>query len=110
MFSIFKGFAKRAENKFGFKIKKIRSDIGSEFENSIIEYYCDEKGIKQDISAKYTPQQNRVIERKNQTLIDMARSSFWNIIFLTVFDRSNQHCLSCFKWIILSLIVKENSI
>jgi hypothetical protein len=72
VFSIFKGFAKRAENEFDFKIEKIRSDNGSEFKNSRIEDYCDEKGIKH--------------ERKNQTLIDMARSmlleynisdSFW---------------------------------
>jgi transposase InsO family protein len=74
VFSIFKGFAKRAENEFDFKIKKIRSDNGSEFKNSKIEDYCDQKGVKHDFSAKYTPQQNRVVERKNQTLIDMTRS------------------------------------
>jgi transposase InsO family protein len=99
MFSIFKGFAKRAENEFGFKIKKIRSDIGSEFENSIIVYYCDEKGIKQDISAKYTPQQNRVVKRKNRTLIDMTRSmlseynvsdSFWVKAINTACHASNR--------------------
>jgi transposase InsO family protein len=36
VFSIFKDFAKRAENEFDFKIKKIRSDNGSEFKNSRI--------------------------------------------------------------------------
>jgi transposase InsO family protein len=86
MFSIFKGIAKRAENKFDFKIKKIRSDNGSEFKNSKIKDYCDEKGIKYEFSTKYTPQQNGVVERKNWTLIDVARSmlskyndsdSFW---------------------------------
>jgi transposase InsO family protein len=74
VFFILKGFAKRAENKFNFKIKKIRSDNGSEFKNSKIEDYCDEKGIKHEFLAKYTPQQNGVVERKNQTLIDMTRS------------------------------------
>jgi hypothetical protein len=74
VFSIFKGFAKRAENEFDFKIKKIRSDNDSEFKTSRIEDYCDEKGIKHEFSNKYTPQQNRVVERNNQTLIDMARS------------------------------------
>jgi hypothetical protein len=73
VFSIFKGFAKRAKNKFDFKIKKIRSDNGSKFKNSKIEDSCDKKGIKHNFSAKYTPQQN-VVERKNQTLIGMARS------------------------------------
>jgi transposase InsO family protein len=56
VFSMFKGFSKRAENKFDFKIKKVRSDNGSEFKNSKIEDYCDEKGIKHEFSAKYTPQ------------------------------------------------------
>jgi transposase InsO family protein len=58
VFSIFKGFTKRAENKFDFKIKKIRSDNDSEFKNSKIEDYCDEEGAKNEFSAKYTPQQN----------------------------------------------------
>jgi transposase InsO family protein len=73
MFSIFKGFAKRAENEFDFKVQKIRSDNGSEFKNSRIEDYYDEKGVKHKFSAKYTPEQNGVVERKNRTLIDMAR-------------------------------------
>jgi transposase InsO family protein len=86
VFSIFKGFPKRTENEFNFKIKKIMSDNSFEFKNSKIEYYCDEKGIKHEFLANYTPQQNGVVERKNQTLIDMARSillehnvldSFW---------------------------------
>jgi transposase InsO family protein len=71
--SIFKGFAKRDKNEFDFKVKKIRSDNSSKFKNSRIEDYCDENGIKHEFSAKYTPQQNGVVERKNQTLIDMAR-------------------------------------
>jgi hypothetical protein len=32
------------------------------------------EGIKNGFSAKHTPEQNGVIERKNRTLIDMARS------------------------------------
>jgi transposase InsO family protein len=58
VFSIFKGFAKRAENEFDFKIKKIRSDNDSEFKNSRIEDYCNEQGIKHEFLAKYTRQQN----------------------------------------------------
>jgi hypothetical protein len=76
VFSIFKGFAKRVEIEFYFKIKKIRSDNGSELKNSRIEDYCDEKGVKHEFLAKYTPQQNRVVERKNQTLIDDKINAF----------------------------------
>jgi hypothetical protein len=34
----------------------------------------DEEGIKYEFSAPYAPQQNGVAERKNRTLIEMARS------------------------------------
>jgi hypothetical protein len=99
VFSIFKGFAKRAENEFDFKIKKIRSDNDSEFKNSKIEDYCDEKGVKHEFSANYTMQQNGVAERKNQTLIDMTRSmlseynvsdSFWAEAINTACHASNR--------------------
>jgi hypothetical protein len=70
----FKSFAILAQNQFDFDIKKVRSDNGSEFKNARIDEYCDDKGIKHEFSSKYTPEQNRIIERKNRTLIDMARS------------------------------------
>jgi transposase InsO family protein len=55
-------------------VKKIRSDNGSEFKNLQVEEYLEEGGIKHEFSAPYTPQQNGVVERKNRTLIDMART------------------------------------
>jgi hypothetical protein len=70
----FKKFAKRAQNEFEVKIKNIRSDNGKEFDNTNIEAYCDEVGIKHEVSATYTPQQNGVVERKNRTLITLART------------------------------------
>jgi len=72
--SIFKKFAKNAQNQFDVKIKKIRSDNGKEFDNTNIEEYCDEVGIKHEFSSTYTPKQNGVVERKNQTLITLART------------------------------------
>jgi hypothetical protein len=54
-------------------VKKIRSDNGSEFKNLQVEEYLEEEGVKHEFSAPYTPQQNGVVERKNRTLIDMAR-------------------------------------
>ena len=85
----FKKFVIRAENEFELKLKKVRSDNGSEFNNTKVEDFCDEKGIKHEFSTKYTPEQNGLVERKNRTLIDMARSmlseynvsdSFWALI------------------------------
>jgi transposase InsO family protein len=69
-----KGFLRRAQNEFGLRIKKIRSDNGTEFKNSQIEGFLEEEGIKHELSSLYTPQQNGVVERKNRTLLDMART------------------------------------
>jgi hypothetical protein len=55
-------------------VKKIRSNNGSEFKNLQVEEFLEEEGIKHEFSAPYTPQQNGVVERKNRTLIDMART------------------------------------
>ena len=48
--SCFKKFAKRAQNEFEVKFKKIRSDNGKEFDNTNIEAYYDEVGIKHEVS------------------------------------------------------------
>jgi hypothetical protein len=65
---------RRAQNEFGLRIKKIRSDNGTEFKNSQIEGFLEEEGIKHEFSSPYTPQQNGVVERKNRTVLDMART------------------------------------
>ena len=56
------------------KIKHIRSDNGTEFKNSGLDDYLDELGITHELTAPYTPQQNGVVERKNRTLAEMART------------------------------------
>jgi hypothetical protein len=69
-----KGFLRRAQNEFGLRIKNIRSDNGTKFKNSQIERFLEEEAIKHEFSSPYTPQQNGVVERKNRTLLDMART------------------------------------
>jgi transposase InsO family protein len=53
---ILKGFLRRAQNEFDLRIKKIRSDNGTEFKNSQIEGFLEEEGIKNKFSSPYTPQ------------------------------------------------------
>ena len=65
---------RQAQNEFGLRIKKIRSDNGTEFKNSQIEGSLEDEGIKHEFSSPYTPQQNGVVDRKNRTLLDMART------------------------------------
>jgi hypothetical protein len=53
---VLKKFLKRAQNKFDVKVKRIRSDNGTEFKNTQMEVYLDEECIKLEFSALYTPQ------------------------------------------------------
>jgi transposase InsO family protein len=51
----------------------IRSDNGTEFRNASFDEFCLEHGIDQQFSTLRVPQQNGVVERKNCTLVEMAR-------------------------------------
>jgi hypothetical protein len=53
---VLKIFLRRAQNEFDAKIKKIRSDNGTEFKNTQVEDFLDEEGIKHEFSTPYTPQ------------------------------------------------------
>lgn len=56
------------------KIKCLRSDNGGEFTSNEFNNYCHEHGIRRQFSATRTPQQNREKERKNMTVLEMART------------------------------------
>jgi transposase InsO family protein len=90
---------RRVKNEFEQKLKKVRSDNGSEFKNTNVEEFCDEKGINHLFSTTYTLEQNGVVERKNRTLIEMSRSmldeykvldSFWDEAINTACHASNR--------------------
>ncbi|GKE37987.1 retrovirus-related pol polyprotein from transposon TNT 1-94, partial [Tanacetum coccineum] len=61
-------FIKMVENQNDVKAKQIRTDNGTEFKNSELESFCDEKGISQNFTSPYTPEQNGVAERNNRTV------------------------------------------
>nr|GFC45414.1 ribonuclease H-like domain-containing protein [Tanacetum cinerariifolium] len=56
------------------RVKCIRCDNGTEFKNANLIALCATKWIKRDYSNARTPQQNGVSERKNRTLIEVART------------------------------------
>ncbi|GJV54288.1 ribonuclease H-like domain-containing protein [Tanacetum coccineum] len=62
------------ENLIDLKVKVIRCDNGTEFKNRVMNQFCEMKGIKREFSVSRTPQQNKVAERKNRTLIEAART------------------------------------
>ncbi|KAG6520427.1 hypothetical protein ZIOFF_017482 [Zingiber officinale] len=85
-FPKFLEFKRLVENQCGRKIKILRTDRGGEFIGNAFMDYCKEKGIQRQLTVRYSPQQNGVAERKNRTIVEMARSmmagkglpkSFW---------------------------------
>jgi hypothetical protein len=73
-FSCFQTFKESTENECDMKIKCLRSDNGGEFVSKEFNRYCDENGIRRHFSVIETPQQNGVVERKNRTVMEMART------------------------------------
>nr|GEY29406.1 hypothetical protein [Tanacetum cinerariifolium] len=82
---ILKSFITKIENLVDKKVKIIRCDNGTEFKNSVMNEFCVEKGIKREYSVARTPQQNRVAERRNKTLIKVARTMLANSKLPTTF-------------------------
>lgn len=73
-FHHFKLFHAMVERQTGKKLKAVRSDRGGEFTSLEFQKYCEGWGIKRELTVPYTPQQNGVVEHKNMTVVEMARS------------------------------------
>ncbi|GJX63931.1 putative ribonuclease H-like domain-containing protein [Tanacetum coccineum] len=71
---ILKTFITEIENQLDHKVKVIRCDNGTEFKNSVMNQFCEMKGIKREFSVARIPQQNGVAKRRNRTLIEAART------------------------------------
>ncbi|GJZ91728.1 retrotransposon protein, putative, ty1-copia subclass, partial [Tanacetum coccineum] len=72
-FGKFKKWKQLVENKTGRTVKKLRTDNGLEFCNQEFEQLCIESGIFRHLTVTGTPQQNRVVECMNITLMDKVR-------------------------------------
>jgi transposase InsO family protein len=73
-FSKFKEFRALVEKQSGKSVKILRSDGGGEYDSNEFTDYCKQHGIARQYTTRYTPQQNGVAERKNRTIMNMARS------------------------------------
>nr|GEW16854.1 retrovirus-related Pol polyprotein from transposon TNT 1-94 [Tanacetum cinerariifolium] len=52
----------------------IRTDNGTEFKNQVLRENFDTVGISHQMSSVRTPQQNGVVERRNRTLVEAAKT------------------------------------
>nr|GEU81333.1 retrovirus-related Pol polyprotein from transposon TNT 1-94 [Tanacetum cinerariifolium] len=71
---IIKKFIAQAQLNYKAKVFKIRTDNGTEFKNATLKAHYEKLGIMQQFSTAHTPQQNRVVERHNRTLVEAART------------------------------------
>lgn len=73
-FENFKKFKPLVENESGRKIKSLYSDRDGEFLSKEFNIFCDENRIHRKLTAPYTPKKNGVANRKNRSVVEMARS------------------------------------
>ncbi|GKB75637.1 putative ribonuclease H-like domain-containing protein [Tanacetum coccineum] len=94
---ILKSFITGIENLVDHKVKVIRCDNGTEFKNKEMNQFCEMKGILRQYSVVRTPQQNRVAERRNKTLIEDARTMLADSKLPTTFwaEAVNTACYVC---------------
>ncbi|KAL4290711.1 hypothetical protein GQ457_14G023780 [Hibiscus cannabinus] len=70
---VFWKFKKMVENQSGYKIQALRSDNGKEYTSTKFDLFCEEAGIEHQLTVPYTPEQNGVSERRNRSIMEMAR-------------------------------------
>ena len=70
----FKSFKALVEKEAGISIKVLRTDRSGEYNSEEFGDFCDKQGIRRQLTATYTPQQNGVYERRNRTILNMVQS------------------------------------
>ncbi|MCO5549956.1 hypothetical protein L7F22_003433 [Adiantum nelumboides] len=73
VFAIFQHYVSMVENETDCKVQTLRTDQGGEYMSGAFKDFLGKKGIKHQCTMPYTPHQNGVVERKNMSLMEMAR-------------------------------------
>ncbi|GKD83745.1 integrase, catalytic region, zinc finger, CCHC-type containing protein [Tanacetum coccineum] len=67
-------FLKQAQASLNAIVRYLHTDNDTEFLNQTLQNYTEEVGITHHISTTRTPQQNGVVERRNRTFVEAART------------------------------------
>ncbi|GJS16319.1 retrovirus-related pol polyprotein from transposon TNT 1-94 [Tanacetum coccineum] len=67
-------FLKMIQVRLKVSVRRIRTDNGTEFVNQTLREYYEKVGISHETSVASSPQQNGVVERRNRTIIEAART------------------------------------
>ncbi|GKA83570.1 retrovirus-related pol polyprotein from transposon TNT 1-94 [Tanacetum coccineum] len=74
-FETFKRFKALVEKQSECSIKVLHTDNRAEFCSKVFDdTFCEHQGIHRVLTSPYTPEQNGIAERKNRTVMEMARS------------------------------------
>nr|GEV57697.1 retrovirus-related Pol polyprotein from transposon TNT 1-94 [Tanacetum cinerariifolium] len=73
---VIKNFLKKIYVRLQAPVIIVRTDNETEFKNHALKEYFDSVGITHETSAAKTPQQNGVVEYRNRTLVEAARTMF----------------------------------
>nr|GFA72327.1 putative ribonuclease H-like domain-containing protein [Tanacetum cinerariifolium] len=75
---VIKNFLKKIYVRLQAPVIIVRTDNGTEFKNHVLKENFESAGITHETSAAKTPQQNGVVERRNHTLVEAARTIVYN--------------------------------
>jgi len=70
----FKVYKVEVENQIEKKIKRLQSDRGGEYFSNEFSEFCAVDEIIHERTPPYSPQSNRIAERKNRTLTDLVNA------------------------------------
>nr|GFC64911.1 hypothetical protein [Tanacetum cinerariifolium] len=56
------------------QVRSVRTDKGTEFLNKTLHVYFAQEGIEHQTSTTQTPEQNGLVERRNRTFVEAART------------------------------------
>ncbi|GKA70834.1 retrovirus-related pol polyprotein from transposon TNT 1-94 [Tanacetum coccineum] len=71
---VLKDFLKMIQRNLQAQVITVRTNIGTKFLNKTLHAYFKEKDIEHQTSTPRTPEQNDIVERRNRTLVKVART------------------------------------
>ncbi|GKB69148.1 retrovirus-related pol polyprotein from transposon TNT 1-94 [Tanacetum coccineum] len=99
-------FIRMVENQNDVKVKQIRTDNGTEFRNCEHESFCYKKGISQNFSSPYTPEQNGTdavriacYTQNRSIIVKRHDKTSYEIFSERIPDISYFHVFGCFVFI-----------
>ena len=85
LFTIFPSYYQQIKNQFVIPICTLQSDNTREYLSHEFQQFMDSHSILHCTSYAYTPQQNGIVEHKNQHLMDTTRTLLFHRISFIVF-------------------------